>query len=48
MSVYIVWFINFQSEREMCGLFDTREKAQGYIDDSSDGGQMEIDEEEVR
>jgi hypothetical protein len=48
MTVYIVWFINFQSERELCGIYGTREKAQGYIDNSSDGDQMEIEEDEVQ
>lgn len=44
MIVYLVWFINFQSERELCRVFSTAEKARAYIAAMSDGDQMEVEE----
>ena len=31
MTVYIVWFINFNGDDEFHGVFSTRENAQSYI-----------------
>ena len=31
MTIYIVWFNNFQGERDWCGAFSSEEKANEYI-----------------
>ena len=47
MVVWLVWFTNFQSELELCGVFSTEEKAQQFIAKCDDRRNMHAESCEV-
>lgn len=48
MKVYAVWYSNFQSDLELCQIYQSRESAEEYIKQAGDDGlAMSIEEMEV-
>ena len=45
--VFLVWFRDFQSELQLCGVYSSRERAEAFASWHSDGAQMEISECEM-